>query len=366
MPLTGRAPQLTAVRTLARTAPSPIVVVDLVGRVLLWNPAATQLFGWTESELLGTPLPCVDRERAECLHAPTESDPPGGVEARLLRRDGTSLQALVERTTLRDAMGDAFAIALRISEPRDGGESGRMLRELHRRAISSRLTRGLAHDFNNALTIIQCNIALAAEELAAVGVATAHLDEAFEATRSAGSLARRLVRLSRSRPGRPRPVDLALVVDGVVHVLRRSVPKTVEIVIAHEPGPHMTAVDPGDLEHVLADLLLRACDAMPDGGVIRIQCAGVAVTSVEQHGDLVLPIGDYASVSIIDTRHAGPQAPPAPAPGAISDSEPTGEFAIAETVECARLAGGHLVVRTVPGCATLFTLYLPRVAPRAG
>jgi len=356
-------PQLASLRAVALTSPRTLVVTDRLGRVMLWNPAATRLFGWAEGELLGTALPFTDGESRTDLLAISECDQPHGIEARLRRRDGTTVHALIERTKLLDGEGHAFAIALGISDLGEHRQAERILRESNRRAIMSRLTRGIAHDFNNALTLIQCNIEMASEDLTAAGIDTVRLDEAFEATRSATALARRLFLLTRSRGGRPRAVDLSTAVDDVVHVLRRSVPELVEIVITHEPDLYRTEVDPGDLENVLADLLLRACDAMPAGGVIRIECANATVATPERHGDIVLPAGEYASVSIIDTRHVGTTPPTSTehVPGIIFDTEHTGEFGIAGTVECARLAGGHLVVRTIPGYPTCATLYLPRL-----
>lgn len=358
-------PQLASLRVFALTSPHPLVVADHCGRVILWNPAATRLFGWAEAELLGTSVPFTDGETGADLLALSDRDQPHSVEARLRRRDGTTVHALIDRTNLCNREGNAFAVALGISDLGESHHAAKTLRESNRRAITSRLTRGIAHDFNNALTLIQCNIEMAAEDLAAAGMDTARLDEALESTRSATALARRLFLLSRSRRGRPRAVDLSTAVDDVIHVLRRSVPESVEIVTTHDPDLHTTEVDPTDLEHVLADLLLRACDAMPDGGVIRIECANATVATTERHGDHTLPAGQYASVSIVDTRHVG-ALPPILAehvPGVISDSEQTGEFGIAGTVECARLAGGHLIVRTAPGYPTSFTLYLPRVEP---
>jgi PAS domain S-box-containing protein len=354
--------QLASLRAVAFTSPRPLVVTDCSGRVILWNPASTRLFGWAEAELLGTAVPFTDGETATDL-LEISDDQPRAIEARLRRRDGTTVHAVIERTRLLDGTGLAFAIALGISDLGEHRQAGRILRESNRRAIMSRLTRGIAHDFNNALTLIQCNIEMATEDLAAAGIDTARLDEAFEATRSATALARRLFLLTRSRGGRPRAMDLSTAVDDVIHVLRRSVPEVVEIVITHEPELYRTEVDPGDLENVLADLLLRACDAMPAGGVIRIECANATVATPERHGDVVLPAGEYASVSIVDTRNVG-TSPPIWAehvPGVISDSEHTGEFGIAGTVECARLAGGHLVVRTIPGYPTCARLYLPRL-----
>jgi PAS domain S-box-containing protein len=359
----AESPQLASLRAVALTSPRPLVIIDRCGRVILWNPAATRLFGWAEAELLGTALPFTEGESGTGLRAISDGDQPHGIEARLRRRDGTTVHALIERTELLDGEGRTFAVALGISDLGEHHQAGRILRESNRRAIMSRLTRGIAHDFNNALTLIQCNIEMATEDLAAAGIDTARLDEAFDATRSATALARRLFLLSRSRGGRPRAVDLSTAVDEVIHVLRRSVPELVEIVITHEPELHRTEVDPGDLENVLADLLLRACDAMPTGGVIRIECANATVATAEQHGDAVLPAGEYASVSIIDTRHVGATPPTSTerVPGIIFDTEHTGEFGIAGTLECARLAGGHLVVRTMPGYPTHFKLYLPRL-----
>src|SRR5262249_19459252 len=103
--------QADEVRTaIIRSSPLAIWVMDPAGNVSSWNPAAERIFGWTEAEIVGRPLPIVPEElQAEYndwLRRFREGESITSVERERLRKDGTRIQVEIWTAPLRDAAGN--------------------------------------------------------------------------------------------------------------------------------------------------------------------------------------------------------------------------------------------------------------------
>src|SRR5581483_11097252 len=92
-----------------RSSPVAIWAVDLQGNVTFWNPAAEQIFGWTEAEVIGKPLPVVcesDRaEYGEWLRRFAAGESICGVERKRKRKDGGEVDVMIWTAPLRDERG---------------------------------------------------------------------------------------------------------------------------------------------------------------------------------------------------------------------------------------------------------------------
>ncbi|MBZ5516255.1 MAG: PAS domain S-box protein [Acidobacteriia bacterium] len=101
-------------RSLIAASPTAIFTVDPAGRVLTWNPAAEQIFGWKEAEVVGQILPTVPEEKLEEFRLLRErvlgGDAFTGVEVRRRRKDGTLLDASISTAPIRDAAGNVTSI----------------------------------------------------------------------------------------------------------------------------------------------------------------------------------------------------------------------------------------------------------------
>lgn len=101
-------------RAIVAASPLGIVAMDTEGRVTLWNPAAERIFGWSEAEALGGPLPYVTEEMREDHATPREPVLGGatlsGVEVRGSRKDGSPIDISVFTAPLVDAAGTALGV----------------------------------------------------------------------------------------------------------------------------------------------------------------------------------------------------------------------------------------------------------------
>jgi len=176
------------------------------------------------------------------------------------------------------------------------------LRHTQKMESIGRLAAGVAHDFNNILTVILGNTALL-PDASPSGVARA-ADEISAAAQRAAQLTRQLLLFSRQQPFRPRRVDLESLIRGFLGMMSRLVGEDVHIEF-QTTGP-LSAVDAdsGLVEQVLLNLAANARDAMPSGGTIRLL---LDTTELLEGPDLVrIRPGRYARLVVKDTGRGIP------------------------------------------------------------
>ncbi len=165
------------------------------------------------------------------------------------------------------------------------------------------LTGGLAHDFNNMLTVVMGNLQGLVEVLAehpAVAAAVAdYVEPALAAAEGGASLVRRLLAFSRQQPIAPVVVDVNALVLGMARLIRRSLPNTISIATASRDVELHALVDPGQLESALLNLAFNARDAMPNGGELRIECSLDCIEGTAA-ADLELPPNCYVQIAVSD------------------------------------------------------------------
>jgi signal transduction histidine kinase len=239
----------------------------------------------------------------------------------------------------------------------------------HARAASGRkmeavgqLTGGLAHAFNNLLTIINgyCGVLLAS-------LGDDHPWHGFvhEIERAAGratDLTRQLVAFSRRQMLQPRSLDLNAVVLGMEASLRGILGEGVELVTRLESGLSAVRADPGQLEQVLLQLAANARDAMPGGGRVTVESGGVVLTEADSSAHPGVPAGPYVRLRVSDTGHGMPEAVQARVFEPFFTTRVPGKnvgMGLASVWGIVRQSGGYIEVASAPGQGATFTVYLP-------
>jgi signal transduction histidine kinase/CheY-like chemotaxis protein len=146
----------------------------------------------------------------------------------------------------------------------------RELQQKQRMEALGRMAGGVAHDFNNLLTVIVGYSDLLAQRLGRDDPSYADVDAIRVAGQHAAAFTEQLLTISNSRRGEVHHVDLGEAVTTLEPVLRRLAGEDVRVVIDAQPGAGWIAVDEGQLEQVVLNLVVNARDAMPDGGAVTI------------------------------------------------------------------------------------------------
>ena len=183
------------------------------------------------------------------------------------------------------------------------------LREAQRLEVLGQLTGGVAHDFNNLLAIIIGNLQLLAERKDADGEARELIADALWSAGRAAELTHRLLAFARRQPLDPRPTDVNTLIEGMTGLVRRTLDSRIELHAELAPGLWPSVIDRGQLEAALMNLIVNARDAMPNGGLLKIETrnevigesetAGTSDQRMERADDIAA--GEYVVVAVEDT-----------------------------------------------------------------
>jgi len=230
-----------------------------------------------------------------------------------------------------------------------------------------RLAGGMAHDFNNILTVIMASAELAASELENESPVQRDLQQILTAAHSAASLTRQLLIFSRKSVATPTVIELNDTIRRLGKMLRRLVGEDIEITCVSRPDAGHVKIDPTQLEQVVMNLVVNARDAMPSGGQLTIETGVTTPTGdvIETDGLQKTP-GEFATLKVADTGVG--MTPEVQAQifepfFTTKDSDNGTGLGLAMVDGIVRQAGGFVRFESAPGVGTTFTVHLPKIAP---
>jgi two-component system, cell cycle sensor histidine kinase and response regulator CckA len=233
------------------------------------------------------------------------------------------------------------------------------LRQAEKLESMGRLVGGVAHDFNNRLLVILGHAELLKRNVEGRRELELHADAVLVSARRAADLTRQLLAFSRRQVLRPEACDLDAIVERMRRMLERVIGETIELVTVLGAG-RLTHADPGQLEHVILNLVLNSRDAMPEGGRITIRTAGLRFDENDAPPDLAP--GGYVKLSVTDTGSGIPAALHGRIFEPFFTTKEVGRgtgLGLSMTEGIVRQSGGSIALESEEGRGTTFTLYLP-------
>jgi PAS domain S-box-containing protein len=347
-------------------AKDAILVRDLDGAIRFWNRGAERIYGWTSaealgrkaSELLGTDADLFARANARVQQA-------GEWTGELVQRGKTGKRLAIEAswTLLRDQNGkpkSVLAINTDVSEQRQ--LEAQVARALRIESLGT-LAGGIAHDFNNILAAVSANVLLALDDLAPDHPAREALVEIGKAGARAAELVRQILTFSDRQQPKRKPVRLELVVSEALDLLRATVPSDIALDVRIDPDVPKIFADPTQVHQVVMNLCANALHAMADdGGVLGVRIERTRLDAPLSTGTNEIASGEYARLIVSDTGGGMDDVTlerifdpffTTKAPG-----EGTG-LGLAVVHGVVRSHGGGMLVRSVLGRGTAFSVYLP-------
>ena len=238
------------------------------------------------------------------------------------------------------------------------------LRQAHKMESIGRLAGGVAHDFNNLLTVINGYSELALDRMSERDPLRAHVAAVRKAGERASALTQQLLAFSRRQLLQPRLLDLNTVVAESESMLLRLIEENIQFVTVLAPSLGMVQADPTQISQILLNLVVNARDAMPDGGLLRVETANVNMVEgdAEESGEVrsgrfvMLEVSDSGTGMDEDTRrHLFEPFFTTKGPG-----KGTG-LGLATVYGIVKQSGGHIRVESAPGMGTTIRIYLRRV-----
>ncbi len=380
--------------TLFELAPDAIVGIGSDGVIGLVNAQTEALFGYARSELLGQPLETLVPERLREVHVshrrryfedPRTRPMGAGLELFGRRRDGSEFPAEISLASVDTGSGKLAIAAIRdVSDRlqltreqerlRSVAEQERLRnRHLQAQRLESlgELAGGIAHDFNNLLAVIINYAAFVADDLAAAkraeigdrwAATCEDVDQIRLAAEQAANLTSQLLAFARRDAVKPEVVDVNEVVTHIEQLLSRTLGEHVELVSSLGEGLWPVLIDPGQLEQILVNLAVNARDAMPDGGVLRVDTANIDVDATYASSRSELAPGCYMRLQVSDSGEGMSREAVQRAFDPFFTTKPQGQgtgLGLATVYGIVQRAGGRAQIYSEVGVGTTFTALLP-------
>lgn len=287
-----------------RSSPLSITISTLSeGRYLDVNHAFLQMLGYERREVIGRTASELGiwadpEDRDRMLQVLGGANIGKGLYARLKTSAGE-----VRETNVSAEIIEVDGVPCMLAVTQDVTEARRLenqLRQAQRMGAVGRLAGGVAHDFNNILTVIIGYSELAAYRLGSGHGVSKHLSEIKFAAERAASLTRQLLAFSRQQVLYPRILDLNGVVNNLMRMLLRMIGEDITLSFKGGPVGNIKA-DLGQIEQILMNLVVNARDAMPQGGVISIETSSVDLADGYIDSHLSVRPARYVMLSVSDT-----------------------------------------------------------------
>ncbi len=354
--------------------PLAVFVTDLNANVVLANPVASRLLGisvgnrfseWSKINQVFfadevTPIPLEQRTVIRALRG----EPVDNVEV-FVRRVGAQkgVHLMANSRPLRDAAGAVTGAVLVYHDVTETREIEHQLRQAQKLEAIGQLTGGVAHDFNNILTVITGTIDILARAVGHDPVMASIARMIDEAADRGAELTRRLVAFARKQPLQPRATDInALVVDST-KLLRPTLGEHVQIEAALDPAVWPALVDPSQLVAALINLALNARDAMPSGGKLTLSTGNLLLDRTQAEMNVGVRSGNYVMITVADTGTGIPSAIQDKVFEPFFTTKEVGKgtgLGLSMVYGFVKQSGGHIEIDSEEGQGTAIKLFLPR------
>ena len=347
-------------------SPIAMAIVSCKGHCFVdANESFSKTLGWPRAEVLAETLTSLpmwkDRANLSALLSRLESEPcVSGLACVVKTRSGDSREARV--TAEPFDLDGAPHILLLVEDVTERVQLEERLRQSQKMEAIGQLAAGVAHDFNNILTVIRGHVSLQLAGSHLQDASRSSLAQVLAASERASSLTRQLLSFSRRQVAQPRAMELDRVIGQVGDMLRRLLGEQVALEVSCPADLPAIVGDPGNVELVLMNLAVNARDAMPDGGTVRIAAEPLNFTQTDCARFPERLPGGYVRLSVSDTGCGMSPEVLARVFEPFFTTKEIGKgtgLGLATVYGIVRQHSGWIEVRSQPGSGTTFDVYFP-------
>jgi two-component system cell cycle sensor histidine kinase/response regulator CckA len=280
-------------------------IADKTGRIVDCNPAFVNIFGFSsKEEALSMNMNefFVDAEFRESFWKQVRKEKKLQFSELVLLSPAKVPLTMLTNVVSIYGEGESFkGIKGYLFDITESKRLERQLRQSQKMEAIGRLAGGVAHDFNNILTVIMGYTAMIAEKIADDEPIDNDLEGIKKASRKATNLTRQLLAFSRSQILNPENIDINDLIKDTEKMLSRLITEDISVSYYLEATHANAFVDPGQVEQVLMNLAVNARDAMPGGGKLIIETRNVTFEEERSLMTGVIQPGTYICLSVRDT-----------------------------------------------------------------
>lgn len=273
------------------------------GRYLAVNEATCKLFGYSQEEMIGStsldvgiwPSPEARRRMVEeVIQKRSVRD----MECRMRTKSGSIRTCLISVEQM-DFAGETI-ILVTIHDLTDRLNLEEQLRHAQKMEGIGQLAAGVAHDFNNILTVIQGHAGLLSLSVGG-GKTNDSVIQITSAAEKAANLTRQLLTFSRRQGIAPKPIDLNSVLGNTTKMLHRLLGESVSMQFNYSPLVPTICADVGMMEQIVVNLAVNARDSMVNGGQVVVSTKLVEVDAKHASQNAEARVGHFVCLSVRDS-----------------------------------------------------------------
>ncbi len=294
------------IETILDQMPAHIFLRDTDGRFLLVNSRYEEIYDVDRNDIIGKTIEEVlPKAEAEFFRARDKESIETGriVEHEIQRNLAGDERVFVSSKFPIRGNGDAVkligGVSFEITNLRRSEQI--RLRQSKKLEMIGQMTGSIAHDFNNVMTVLSCNIPLLNSQRVSTDKRNELIKDCTEAVGMASNLTKRLMAIARKEPLDKTRVDLNDLLEDLADFLKSSVGQSATIEFSQHEAPLPVYVDTVLVEMALLNLVLNSRDAMPEGGLITVATDVAAVDSATQANWGQTHTGPYAILQVMDT-----------------------------------------------------------------
>jgi len=300
-------------RGIVENSPLGIMYLDEKGAMIYENPAMARMMGvpaGKESIVLGKrlfDLPSIQASgMLPSIRRLFNGVPIDGEEVEYKSAYGVTRFLEVYATPMQDKNGRVQGAIFMMVDISDFKQLEEQLRQAQKMEAIGTLAGGIAHDFNNILTGIIGYLDMALSEIEESNPIYDSLKKVSKNADRAAELTAQLLTYSRRRMERPGPVDINNCLNEALELLIHTINPAIEIKVVKEPVLEIIKADPGQMHQMLMNLIINACDAMPEGGILSIATENIQLSAEVVTKLSIIKPGEYIRISISDTGEGMP------------------------------------------------------------
>ncbi|MBA3850431.1 MAG: hypothetical protein C0502_10635 [Opitutus sp.] len=338
------------------------------GRILACNPSFAATFGFAGVEqAVGSDLVALHLNATahdDWLAQLRPSQPIRDRQIEMRRTDGRPVFVAAHVIGSFDPQGALLEIKGYVIDTTERRRLEEQLRQSQKMEAIGQLAGGVAHDFNNILTVIMGHSSMALFNERLDGQTRAALTEIRNAGQRASSLTRQLLAFSRKQIIRPVPCNLNAVVTEMEKMLRSLIGEDIRLELELAPDIGTVRADPGQIEQILLNLAVNARDAMPNGGSIRIRTANDELAPDYAARFEGASPGPCVHLAVTDTGCGMDAETQARIFDPFFTTKGVGQgtgLGLSSVYGIVKQNRGHITVTSAPGAGTTLSVYLPRI-----
>jgi two-component system, cell cycle sensor histidine kinase and response regulator CckA len=362
-------PSEASYRALFEASPIPMWVFDVetLG-FLAVNDAAVERYGYSRDEFMGMTLADLrPRESATDVREEVQRSglPPTW---RHKKKDGSTALVEIEAEDFEFGGRPArLAWVIDVTERARIQETLQLteeqLRQSQKMEAVGRLAGGVAHDFNNILSIILSYCGMMLGELRGGDPMREDVLEIKKAGERAAELTKQLLMFSRHQMIEQRVLDVRQILVGIEKMIRRLLGADIELTLLPATSVGKVTADAGQVEQIVMNLVVNARDAMPQGGKLVIETRNVELDEEYAETHPGVTPGSYVMLALTDTGIGMTKEVQGRVFEPFFTTKERGKgtgLGLSTVASIVKQRSGHVWVYSEPGKGTTFRIYLPR------